>query len=245
MRRPPTVVIAGCCLALLVVIVGVAVALNGGGPFGIDSTVMSWMLAHRAATAQSSVSTLTAVDTLTWFFSPVAVCIWTVLLAVAIGVRDRTAVRAIPIAATVAAAGAAGEVAKIAVNRPRPSLVYQLGTPEATYSYPSGHVTGTSALAVVAVVIVGAAWSRTTRLIAAAAAALVILTAAATRLYLGVHWVTDVMAGACLGTAVALVIPAVSGRALPILAVRAPDRMRRYLLPAISASRRPPAVAPH
>ena len=88
---------------------------------------------------------------------------------------------------------------KLAVKRPRPVLegLPPLGGAPSTLSFPSAHATASFACA-----------TAMTR-IAPEAAFLFILAAgiAACRPYLGMHYPSDVLAGAILGTALGLVVP--------------------------------------
>src|SRR6185369_17372561 len=65
-------------------------------------------------------------------------------------------------------------------------------------SFPSGHVTGTAALLGIIAVIVGTDRARARRVWLTIGVVTGVLVVAATRLYLGVHWLTDVTAGAIL-----------------------------------------------
>lgn len=93
---------------------------------------------------------------------------------------------------------------KVIVARPRPQPDDPLSHPD-TWAYPSGHATGAAVAAVLLVALLQAVpvpWLRRT------ATALVLVAAALTaldRLVLGVHFVTDVLAGLVLGTSVALI----------------------------------------
>ncbi|MEO8431764.1 MAG: phosphatase PAP2 family protein [Acidobacteriota bacterium] len=84
-------------------------------------------------------------------------------------------------------------------RRGRPDLWPPL-TREKSHSFPSGHATMSSvffgALAVVAVQLLPGPLGKAA---ACAAAALIILTVAFSRVYLGVHWLSDVVAGILLG----------------------------------------------
>lgn len=90
-------------------------------------------------------------------------------------------------------------VLRIAIGRMRPGVEYiPHGLPELQadfqrFSYPSGHA-GAAVVAFVALASLGAAHPRL-RWPAAFGAALVILGAGFGRVYLGVHWPSDVLAG--------------------------------------------------
>jgi hypothetical protein len=89
---------------------------------------------------------------------------------------------------------------KALIDRPRP-LGAQSVTDSA--SFPSGHAIASSVTAIgLVVVLVPAAERRTRWTIAAAVFAILMATS---RTYLGVHWASDVVAGACIGTGLAVV----------------------------------------
>lgn len=97
---------------------------------------------------------------------------------------------------------------KLAVERPRPPEVSRLAE-ETTASLPSGHALmsalglGLAAAAVIALAV-GTPHERLVRGLALALAVLGALVIGASRVYLGVHWTTDVLAGWLLGSALAL-----------------------------------------
>lgn len=117
---------------------------------------------------------------------------------------------------------------KAMIGRPRPPVLI---TPD-SFSYPSGHAIAASVTAIGLVVVLVPAASRRTRwtIVAVAFAA----SMAMSRTYLGVHWASDVVAGVCIGTGLAVVWPA----ALELERAR-----RRTLLPAATAMRADRAVA--
>lgn len=94
---------------------------------------------------------------------------------------------------------AAETVLKLGFNRPRPDVV-----PHAarvfTASFPSAHATNSAAvLAAVALLLIAARPGRRARIMVAVTTATLILLIGTSRVYLGVHWATDVVAGWSLG----------------------------------------------
>lgn len=81
--------------------------------------------------------------------------------------------------------------AKHAYARARPDLWASIA-PETTYSFPSGHAMGSMTLAAVAVLL---AWRTRWRWPVLAAAAAGVLLVGASRVYLGVHYPSDILAG--------------------------------------------------
>ena len=91
------------------------------------------------------------------------------------------------------------DAVKVLVVRPRPH-VGQLVSTATGFSFPSGHATQIAAITVT-ITILGTALSasRSRRALAWGATALIVLVVGASRIYLGVHWPTDVLAGSALG----------------------------------------------
>ena len=88
---------------------------------------------------------------------------------------------------------------KIALRRDRPDLWPALVT-EKTFSFPSGHATMTTLFfGGAAAVVFHVTKKRGVRIAAVTAAGAIILAVAFSRVYLGAHWLTDVVAGILLG----------------------------------------------
>jgi undecaprenyl-diphosphatase len=95
-------------------------------------------------------------------------------------------------------------VLKFGFSRPRPELVSHLINVN-SFSFPSGHAT----MAAVTYLTLGVLLARVQgrrrmKLYLLAVASILVLLVGFTRVYLGVHWPTDVLAGWCIGTAWAL-----------------------------------------
>lgn len=102
-----------------------------------------------------------------------------------------------------AAADGLAEALKAAVGERRPSFPHQLVATPHSSSFPSGHAATSFACATVLSVLVPRA----------APAFLVLAAAIAySRLYVGVHWPLDVLAGAALGVATSLLLLAATRR---------------------------------
>lgn len=111
-------------------------------------------------------------------------------------------------ALTVLVAVAGGQVLssllKLGIDRPRPDLVAHLAEVQ-TLSFPSGH----AMLSAVTYLTLGsllarAAQTRRTAIFFVSLAVLLTLMVGVSRIYLGVHWPSDVLAGWCAGFAWAL-----------------------------------------
>jgi undecaprenyl-diphosphatase len=107
--------------------------------------------------------------------------------------------------ATVLGGTAFNSLLKLAFGRPRPDLVTPL-TQVLTLSFPSGH----AALSAICYLTLGALLaqtqaSRKVRVYFIVIAALLTLSVGISRVYLGVHYPTDVLAGWCIGIAWALI----------------------------------------
>jgi undecaprenyl-diphosphatase len=105
---------------------------------------------------------------------------------------------------TVLLAQVAAELIKWVVNRPRPDLVTHL---DLTYSasFPSGHSVMAPVVYLTLAVLLNESQARpAARFTLLGGAALLVVAIGVSRVYLGVHWPTDVLGGWALGAAVAL-----------------------------------------
>jgi undecaprenyl-diphosphatase len=111
----------------------------------------------------------------------------------------------------VAAAGGGilfGTLLKLLFARVRPDIVKHLVETQTT-SFPSGHSVNSAAACVALCVLLAGVRDRRLRIGGTAAAIAFALLAGFSRLYFGVHWPSDVLAGWCAGTAWALMCAAV------------------------------------
>lgn len=158
----------------------------------LDMTLLKWLQAHATPTGSAVATAITVLG------SPVT------LTALAVGVGCVLAVRQQWIVlggwgAAFAGAGLLTEVLKLVIRRPRPPAAATFH--EYSWSFPSGHALGSligyGMLAYVLIVL----WVHRPRaqLAVAVAAALLIVAIGLSRLYLGVHYFSDVVGGYAAG----------------------------------------------
>ncbi len=136
---------------------------------------------------------------------PIAV-VTTVVVAVVFMAMRKWRIAAVWVGIVVGA-NALSAITKLLVDRPRPvdALVH-----ESSASYPSGHamVSG-AAIGIGLAVIVGVIWPNRHRLFLGVGIAYAVVMAWS-RTYLLVHWLTDVVGGLLFGTAIVLIVAAVT-----------------------------------
>jgi membrane-associated phospholipid phosphatase len=192
---PPRLGRSVALAVVLGVLAGAAVwaAFSGVGPASFDEAALDEAIAERTPT----LTTLAVI--VTTLGSTVAMAV----LAVAVGVwswwRGRRADAVLAIGA-MAGASLVFRLIKVLLDRSRPPAADRL-VAETNESLPSGHATMST---VVIGTIVVLAWSGSSALARAAmvvAAAVWVGAVGATRVYLGVHWISDVFAGWAVGAA--------------------------------------------
>lgn len=180
----------------------------------LDGAVHNALVAGRSPLATG---VLAAVSTVT---SPGAMAAIGTAVALAWAVRTRELWRPGLLLGAMAATFAASTFIKHQIGRGRPSAADFLMGPDDALSFPSGHTFGTGVFLLVLVYLLlgrTGPGRRSTAVLAFTGAALGTLLVAFSRLYLGYHWLTDVVAS--LGLAVA-----VTGLAILVDGLRAARR---------------------
>ena len=94
-------------------------------------------------------------------------------------------------------------IVKNLVRRSRPPVAEMLGAPPHSFSFPSGHTSGSAVfLGVLALLLLRTVHGRPARAAIIAGAVVLALGVGWSRVYLGFHWTTDVLGGWLVATAV-------------------------------------------
>lgn len=174
-----------------------AAVQSDSGPAGWDGPVDEGLVASRNAPATAA---LTAVSTMT---TPLSMTVIGVALALAWGIWKRELWRPALLAGALAAALGLSTFIKHQVNRSRPPVAEFLLGPDDALSFPSGHTFGGGVfLLVLAYLLVSRRRSSPTSVLVFAAAAAGTSAVALSQVYLGRHWLTDVLASMGLAVAV-------------------------------------------
>jgi undecaprenyl-diphosphatase len=177
-------VILGCAIAAGELL---ELAERADGSTAIDSSITSWVVAHRTHALTSMARLLSTLGSQTVLIPVVA------LVAVALLGRRRFVLAGLLVAAWGGAIGLYS-LTKHFVDRMRPPTDIWLTEVGRTSSFPSGHATQSLAT-FLALVLVGAVLLPRARWPGRAIAIALAIGVGWSRVYLGVHWATDVGTG--------------------------------------------------
>jgi membrane-associated phospholipid phosphatase len=157
-------------------------------PLPIDRAALSWSRSHRTPVL-GAVRALTWLGT-TWVLAPLLL-----LAGLPLALRDRRWWLGLVGPALLFAGQLTRYLMTTMVGRPRPPVAVW-ATTASGMSFPSGHATNAAfGCGLVILLTRPALRSRTLRRVVGAAAVVATVTVGATRVLLGVHWTSDVIAG--------------------------------------------------
>jgi undecaprenyl-diphosphatase len=168
-------------------------ALDTVGPGRIDARFLGEAVESRSGGLDTAAVTITEVG------NTFAMALLATLVGIWCWARGRRADAVFVVGAMAGAAGLFRGI-KILVDRPRPPALAQV-VRETNESLPSGHATMSTVVIGSLVVLAWSGRSNATRVAMVVAAGLWVGAVGSTRIYLGVHWFSDVLVGWLLGAA--------------------------------------------
>ena len=165
---------------------------TGLGSF--NQPVLNWMLAHRSGDLTNIAKFVTNIA------SPIYFAILTFLIVVVWALIKREVWRPLVLAMAVSVSAVTSFILKLVIMDSRPPIANMVPAFELDYSFPSGHTISMVVLLLVLGYLVYSRHFSYPRLFAWGAATIIVGSSIAiSRLYLGYHWLTDVIASAGLG----------------------------------------------
>lgn len=206
--------VAAVCGALFAGLVITVIASDGKRPLPGDRALHGWALAHRPDALAAAARALTDSGT----------GVWPYLLAALAGIlagrstRERTVGAVAALAALLLGQGLR-QALMLAITRPRPPHA-DWATHASGFSMPSGHSTTSALVAGLGCWAVAHSARRVLRWCVWGLAVMWAAGVGLTRIYLGVHWPSDVLAGWLLAAAYLAALVAVTGGRLPVRRAR-------------------------
>jgi undecaprenyl-diphosphatase len=160
-----------------------------------DPRVESWILSHREQ------AVTTAMKALTWLGSAAVLIPVIVLVGGWFAWTRRDWKPFVKLAVALGGVLAAYDIAKPVVARARPPAADRIVGALSRWSFPSGHAAQAVAVWATLALILAAGRSVRQKGLILLVALLIVLVVGASRIYLGVHWLTDVLGGYALGGA--------------------------------------------
>lgn len=183
-------VAAGAVVAALWI--GVGLLITRSGVDGLDRSTAVWLVDHRTPFLDG----LTRAGTLMGQTATKVIVTVVAAVVVFLALRSWRAV-ALIVGSTVLE-GAVFLLVTTVVGRPRPD-VPRLEAVTVDSSFPSGHTGAAAAYAAIALVVIAHVRHRAARAATVVLAVFVPVAVAASRMYRGAHYLTDVIAGLALG----------------------------------------------
>ena len=174
-----------------------AETVQAGATMALDDTALRWMGAHQSPMATTVALEVTALGTAT------VVIMMTAVAGMLLALNDKLGSTTLLVAATIGGL-ALNLLLKLHYHRPRPHI-FPWETHVVSSSFPSGHaMNAVIVYGTIAYLAARLTRRRSVRAITQIMAVIVIIAICTSRVYLGVHYPSDVLGGAIIGAAWAI-----------------------------------------
>ena len=161
----------------------------------LDESLLSTVIGLRSPVLTAFASLVTRLG------SASIVILLGIAAAVVLGLRSRWVLLPLALLGALAATASLVTILKIALDRPRPPAKLVVGLPLSNDAFPSGHTTDGSVVIVLAAAMLGLTFGRSlVRWLLVISGCLVAFLIGCSRVYLGLHWPSDVLGGWLLAT---------------------------------------------
>lgn len=185
-------------LALLMIVGGLVAAVLLVGPDGrtYDTDVAQFFIDRRTPTLNTVMSALTFFGS-AWALTPL-----TLILAAVLALRRRAGA-ALLLLGAMTTSWTLTNLTKSAVGRDRPDTADLIGTVSDTGAFPSGHTLNSAVfLSVAAGILITLFSARAARIAMVLIPLLAAVAMGVSRMYLGYHWLSDVLGGWAVASAI-------------------------------------------
>ncbi|APF40706.1 phosphatase PAP2 family protein [Neomicrococcus aestuarii] len=166
------------------------------GAAAFDQPVLQWMIAHRSETLDQLVTNFTNIG------GQVGMPILALVVLSVLTWKTRSWRPFILLASVAAGSVAMTIVGKQTFDRARPAIELAVPPYETSPSFPSGHtLNATAIMTIIAYLVCLEVKRNVTRVLVILACALFVVAMGLSRVFLGHHWLTDVLAAFALGFA--------------------------------------------
>lgn len=196
--RPSAKVAVGVAVVALIAFGGLVDGVTEGADLSsYDPGVTSWVSTLRLPGLTFAAEVVTTIG------SEVSIGVLTALTLLWLVVVRRDLRRSLLLSIAMGSAAALTVGIKHLLGRPRPTAAFVVGPVDKGYSFPSGHTLfSTVFLGTLVMLVIWPAVRRRTRIAAVVAWFLASVSIGSSRVYLGYHWATDVMASWALAVVV-------------------------------------------
>lgn len=194
---------------------------RGDGLVIADQPLLSWLLVERIPVLTGVLGVITTLANPLWF------TVIVIVLSLSWGLLKREVWRPLLLALAMGLVALTSTFVKLAIGRPRPPARDMLFGISTSFSFPSGHALAAGVFFIgLAYLLISRRSGARVWLLWCSVAVLGVFSVSYSRLYLGHHWLTDVLAGLSLSLSIVALLLAADAFKPPRVGVPSPESSR-------------------